>query len=248
MHRFFVPGGQIDGSQFVIIGGDVRHIGRVLRLAAGDRIFVVTGDGREFAGELTAVGDDRVTGTLLEEQLCQTEPAVQVTVYQGLPKADKMDLIVQKCTEIGAIRIVPVATERAVVKLGPEKAGIRVARWQKIAEAAAKQSGRTSIPTVGDVLDFQAAVQAAGGHDLSVFPWELARGSSLKQVLRAAGRVVSIGIFIGPEGGFTREEAAAAAVGGLIPVTLGPRILRTETAAMVTVALALYELADLGGL
>lgn len=248
MHRFFVAPEQINGRQFSITGGDVHHIGRVLRLVPGDRIAIVTGEGRTFTGELTAVREDKVTGSLQEELLIRAEPSVRVTVYQGLPKGDKMDLIIQKCTEIGVTRIVPVATERAVVKIRPEKAGARVVRWQKIAAAAAQQSGRTIIPAVDDVFTFQAAVGEADRYDLSILPWETARENSLKQILRKAGPVRSLAVFIGPEGGFAREEAAAAAAGGFVPVTLGPRLLRTETAAIITAALALYELDDLGGL
>lgn len=248
MHRFFVASEQIRGRLFVIRGSDVRHISRVLRLVPGDRVTVIAGNGREFTGELTAVGEAEATGILLDEHPSQAEPPLRVTVYQGLPKGDKMDFIVQKCTEIGVARIVPVITERTVVRLAPGKAGARVARWQKIAAEAAKQSGRTSIPSVDGILAFRAAVQEAARQNLSILPWEMARERTLKQILRAAGKMDSIGIFIGPEGGFTQDEAAAAAAGGLVPVTLGPRILRTETAAIVSAALALYELADLGGL
>lgn len=248
MHRFFVAPEQVNGRQFSITGGDARHIGRVLRLVPGDRIVIVTGEGRTFTGELTVVGEDKVNGSLLEELQTRAEPSVQLTVYQGLPKGDKMELIIQKCTEIGVARIVPVTTERSVVKIRPEKAVARVARWQKIAAAAAQQSGRTIIPAVGDLLTFPTAVGEADRYDLSVLPWETARENSLKQILRKAGPVRSLAVFIGPEGGFTRAEVAAAVAGGFEPVTLGPRILRTETAAIVTAALALYELDDLGGL
>ena len=178
---------------------------------------------------------------VLSQEVCETEPKTKITLYQGLPKADKMELIIQKCVELGVDRIVAVSTERAIVKLD-KKEGKKLERWQKIAEAAAKQSGRGKIPEIGrQVLKFQDAVAEAGALDGAIIPYEKEEKRGLRQFVEGF-RGETIGVFIGPEGGFAEEEIALAQANGITPITLGKRILRTETAGMTTTAILLYEL------
>lgn len=178
---------------------------------------------------------------ILSKEVCETEPKTKITLYQGLPKADKMELIIQKCVELGVDRIVAVSTERAIVKLD-KKESKKLERWQKIAEAAAKQSGRGKIPEIGQqVLKFKEAVAEAKGLDGAIIPYEKEQETGIRQFVQGF-QGESIGVFIGPEGGFAEEEIALAQESGITPITLGKRILRTETAGMTTAAILLYEL------
>lgn len=178
---------------------------------------------------------------ILSKEVCETEPKTKITLYQGLPKADKMELIIQKCVELGVDRIVAVSTERAIVKLD-KKENKKLERWQKIAEAAAKQSGRGKIPEIGQqVLKFKEAVAEAKGLDGAIIPYEKEQETGIRQFVQGF-QGESIGVFIGPEGGFAEEEIALAQENGITPITLGKRILRTETAGMTTAAILLYEL------
>lgn len=178
---------------------------------------------------------------ILSKEVCETEPKTKITLYQGLPKADKMELIIQKCVELGVDRIVAVSTERAIVKLD-KKESKKLERWQKIAEAAAKQSGRGKIPEIGQqVLKFKEAVAEAKGLDGAIIPYEKEQETGIRQFVQGF-QGESIGVFIGPEGGFAEEEIALAQENGITPITLGKRILRTETAGMTTAAILLYEL------
>jgi len=180
-----------------------------------------------------------------------TEPPIEITLVQGLPKSDKMDFIVQKVTELGVKRIIPVITQRTIIRLGKEKAQVRRIRWQRIALEAAKQSGRAIIPEVREVIPFIQALNNLNGESLNLIPWEEETSTSLKEVLKhhtshIPHPVSQITVFIGPEGGFTPEEVRAAREKGALPVSLGPRLLRTETAGLVTLAMILYELGDMG--
>lgn len=184
---------------------------------------------------------DGVQLEVLSQAPCETEPKTKITLYQGLPKADKMELIIQKCVELGVERIVAVSTERAIVKLD-KKEGKKLERWQKIAEAAAKQSGRGKIPEIGgQVLKFKDAVAEAKRLDGAIIPYEREEKTGLREFVQSF-EGESIGVFIGPEGGFAEEEIALAQENGITPITLGKRILRTETAGMTTTAILLYEL------
>ena len=178
---------------------------------------------------------------ILSKDVCETEPKTKITLYQGLPKADKMELIIQKCVELGIDRIVAVSTERAIVKLD-KKETKKLERWQKIAEAAAKQSGRGKIPEIGQqVLKFKEAVAEAKELDGAIIPYEREQETGIRQFVQNF-KGESVGVFIGPEGGFADEEIALAQENGITPITLGKRILRTETAGMTTTAILLYEL------
>lgn len=242
MPKFFVEQSEIQAQEnrIQLSGENEKHIKTVLRAKIGEEITVCDGAGIDYLCEITSL-DDGVTAKILEQIPCEVEPKTQITLYQGLPKADKMELIIQKCVELGVVKIVPVATSRAIVKLD-KKEGKKIERWQKIAEAAAKQSGRGIIPEIGEhVLTFAQAVQEAKALDTAIIPYEKEQTQDLHTIVKQfSGQ--SIGVFIGPEGGFAEEEIALAQQNGVQSVTLGKRILRTETAGMTTIAILLYEL------
>lgn len=240
MPKFFVSPREIEGKKIILTGDDEKHIKTVLRAREGEEITVCDGEGMDYQCRILSLEKGVVT-EILSSAPCDVEPETKITLYQGLPKADKMEWIIQKCVELGVERIVPVSTERAIVKLD-KKEGKKLERWQKIAEAAAKQSGRGIIPQMGErVLSFGEAVVEATKLDGALIPYEKEEERGIRQFVRDfSGK--SIGVFIGPEGGFSPEEVALAEEAGILPVTLGKRILRTETAGMTTVALLLYEL------
>lgn len=240
MPKFFAYKGQIENDSFIIEGTDANHIGTVLRSKAGEGIVICDGEGTDYYCTLTEVDKKRVVAHIDERRAVESEPKTKITLYQGLPKSDKMELIIQKCVELGISRIVPVKTEFAVAKLdGKEEK--KVDRWQKIAESAAKQCGRGIIPTVDMPMTFAQAATDSKACDGRIIPYENERENSIKAFAKAF-QGESIAIFIGPEGGFSPKEIEMAMEQGITSVTLGKRILRTETAGMVTCAVLLYEL------
>lgn len=240
MPKFFVHPQDIVGKKITLTGEDEKHIKMVLRAKEGEELTLCDGAGTDYRCRILSL-EQGVETEILSAAACETEPYTQITLYQGLPKADKMEWIIQKCVELGVDRIVPVATERTIVKL-EKKEGRKLERWQKIAEAAAKQSGRGKIPCVGpSVLTFAQAAAEAAKMDGALIPYEKEEHCGIRTfVQRGMGR--HIGVFIGPEGGFSEMEIQMAEESGILPVTLGKRILRTETAGMVAIALLLYEL------
>ncbi|MBR4015633.1 MAG: 16S rRNA (uracil(1498)-N(3))-methyltransferase [Anaerotignum sp.] len=240
MPKFFINREDISRGQVLISGEDEKHIKTVLRAREGEEITLCDGMGMDYQCRILSL-ERGVLAEIISEMPCETEPKTKITLYQGLPKADKMEWIIQKCVELGVDRIVAVSTERAIVKLD-KKEGKKLERWQKIAEAAAKQSGRGKIPEICQrVLKFSEAVTEAAELDGALIPYEKEQERGLRQFVTGFSGE-SVGIFIGPEGGFSEEEIALAEESGVLPVTLGKRILRTETAGMVTTALLLYEL------
>lgn len=244
MYQFFVEPSQIQGKRIVITGGDVNHIRNVLRMKIGEEIAVSNGtDGKEYRCGIEEFTEDEVICTLRFVKEDGLELPARVTLFQGLPKADKMEFIVQKMVELGAYRIVPVATKRAVVKLDEKKAKTRVGRWQAIAEAAAKQSKRRIVPQVGEVCTMKEALVQAASMDLKLIPYELSEGmAKTRELIEKAAPGQEIAIFIGPEGGFEEAEVSMAMEAGFVPVTLGKRILRTETAGLTVMAWLMYRL------
>lgn len=244
MYQFFVEPSQIQGKRIVITGGDVNHIRNVLRMKIGEEIAVSNGaDGKEYRCGIEEFTEDEVVCTLRFVKEDGLELPAKVTLFQGLPKADKMEFIVQKMVELGAYRIVPVATKRAVVKLDEKKAKARVTRWQAIAEAAAKQSKRRIVPQVGEVCTMKEALAQAASMNLKLIPYELSEGmAKTRELIEKAAPGQEIAIFIGPEGGFEEAEVAMAMEAGFVPVTLGKRILRTETAGLTVMAWLMYRL------
>ncbi len=244
MHRFFVtpPGGD---AQVTIHGADARHATRVLRLAGGDRfIAIVEGQG-QFIARITSAEPLKVIAVLERPFEALTEPATDVWLFQCMPKTDKMDAIIQRATEIGASAIVPVMSSRTIPRPDNERQQARYARWRKIAVESAELSGRLRVPQVVEQVLFARALEMARDFDLRLMPWEQERARSMKQVLVDV-RPSRVFLLIGPEGGFSEQEAAQAIEEGVLPVTLGPRMMRTENAGAVALSLILYELGDMG--
>ena len=189
------------------------------------------------------MSDEKVFLHIIEEKIGNTELPSKIYLFQGLPKSDKMELIVQKAVELGVYEIIPVSTKRAVVKLDAKKAGKKVERWNSIAEGGAKQSGRTVIPKVREVMTYKEALTYAKTLDIVLVPYELADGmNKTKEIIGRIEKGQSIGIFIGPEGGFEKEEVEQAMETGAEPITLGKRILRTETAGLTILSILMYHL------
>jgi len=246
MFQFFVSPAQINPEigQAVITGPDVNHICHVLRMHPGEQFYVNDGSASgKYLCSFREADKDNVVCSILEKVSESSELPCEITLYQGLPKADKMEWIIQKAVELGVTRIVPVAMKHCVVKLDDKKAESKISRWQSIAEAAAKQSKRDRIPEVGQVMNLKAALQEASGLEVSLMPYENAEGMAFTRKLISAIRPGQrVAIFIGPEGGLDDNEVALALENGTQPITLGRRILRTETAGLAVLAMLLYEL------
>lgn len=244
MYQFFVEPGQIQGRRIIITGSDVNHIRNVLRMKPGEEIAVSNGtDGREYRCGIESFTEDEVICSLRFVKEDGVELPSRIHLFQGLPKADKMELIVQKAVELGAYEVVPVAARRCVARLDEKKAPSRINRWQGIAEAAAKQSRRGIIPQVHPVMNMREAVAYAHAMEVKLIPYELAENMGhTKEVLEAVKPGTDIAVFIGPEGGFEQEEIELAMAAGIEPVTLGRRILRTETAGLTVLSWLMYHL------
>lgn len=247
MARFFVSPEAVDkGSGLITVTGeDVNHIKNVLRLANGDMLEISDGAGNDYSVVIEKLEKDRIISVIKEVSQNRTEPPVEVILYQGIPKSDKMDLIIQKCVELGVGRVVPVITERTVVRFdGSRDVSAKTARWQKISLEASKQCGRGRIPIVAEPVRFGKALEEARGCELSIIPYEKESTRGLAGCL-AMGKYRSVAVFTGPEGGFTEDEIRKAELSGAIPVSLGPRILRTETAGLAVLSILMYELGDM---
>ena len=244
MYQFFVDDCQIGKEYVTITGSDVNHIKNVLRMRPGEEVAVSNGiDGKEYRCGILALEEDCVRLELRFIKEDGVELPAKIYLFQGLPKADKMELIIQKAVELGAFQVIPVAMKRCVVKLDEKKADVKIKRWQGIAEAAAKQSKRGVIPTVAPVMSYTQAVKMASQMDLKLVPYELAEGmEQTKHLIESVEPGQQIAIFIGPEGGFDPEEIRIATEAGIQPITLGKRILRTETAGFTTIAWLMYQL------
>lgn len=243
MHHFFVTPEQVREDNIIIEGSDVNHIKNVLRMKVGEELEISDGDNKKYLCEIASMSSDEVCAMIKTELKVDTELPSKIYLFQGLPKSDKMELIVQKAVELGVYEIIPVATKRAVVKLDDKKASKKIERWQAIAESGAKQSGRNVIPEVKNVMAFKEAVQYAKSLDVLLVPYELAEGmSETKALISAIQPGQSIGFFVGPEGGFETSEVEYAIENGAKAITLGKRILRTETAGLTTLSILMYHL------
>ena len=243
MPRFFCDA--IAGGKAVITGEDAAHIARSLRMQPGERLTLSDGQGTDFDCVLDLVTPQEVFLTVLESYPCRTEPSVYVRLYMAMPKAEKLELIVQKAVELGAAGIVPVSTKNAVVKLDAKKEEAKRKRWQAIAESAAKQSGRSLMPrvmglmTLGQAFDYIEKEQFA----LRLIPYEHEAGmEGSRQELSRVAPGQDIAVFIGPEGGFDEAEISLALKKGVRPVSLGKRILRTETAGLAMLSVLMMRL------
>ncbi|MGN0431441.1 MAG: 16S rRNA (uracil(1498)-N(3))-methyltransferase [Lachnospiraceae bacterium] len=244
MYQFFVEPSQICDKTVIIEGGDVNHIKNVLRMKPGEEIAVSNGqDGKEYRCGIVSIEEDRVICELRFIKEDGLELSSRVHLFQGLPKADKMELIIQKAVELGVYEIVPVETRRAVVKLDAKKAKQKTERWQAIAEAAAKQSKRRIVPLVSEPVSFIQALKRAESMEVKLIPYELAEGMArTKEIFQNLPEDADIAVFIGPEGGFEEAEIEKAGESGVEPITLGRRILRTETAGFTVMAWIMYQL------
>ncbi len=246
MFQFFVEPNQIniDTKTVVITGNDVNHIKNVLRMKIGEQVAVSNGtDGKEYHCSITSMDESSVVLELMEIVEDGAELPAQVVLFQGLPKGDKMELIIQKNVELGVHSIIPVATKRCVVKLDDKKAGSKISRWQGIAEAAAKQSKRGIIPQIGNVMTFKQALSYVQDFDVKLIPYEHAEDmGKTKAILENVKPGQRIAVFIGPEGGFDDGEIEQALAAEVTPITLGKRILRTETAGFTIMSWLMYLL------
>lgn len=232
MHTFYMDHGAIFGDAVTFPPEEALHAYRVLRLSPGDRVRIADGCGRLWEAELTKSDASGVTARLAQA-LSNSESPVAVTLYQGLPKGEKMEWIVQKAVELGVSRICPVEMQRSVMRINGKAAQHKLERWQRIAREAAKQCGRGTAPEIALPAQFVQALPEMRSHELLIMPWEEAKDEHLNDVKQEHPQATDIGILIGPEGGISREEAESC---NALQVTLGPRILRTETAAIAALA------------
>ena len=258
MDRFFVEPSQLnlEDKTLYIDGEDVKHISKVLRYGQGDEIEVCDSNGHEYICRIESVDKSRIDLSIVDEVDINRESRIRVSLYQGVPKSTKMDIILQKLTEAGVDEIVLVNTKRSVVNIKGDKADKKFDRWERIIYEAAKQSKRGLIPKLRGILSFKEALEDMGKNDINICPYEVEKSLGIKEALQT-GQVkkilenkdeVRVGIFIGPEGGFAEEENEMVKAAGIASVTMGPRIFRTETASIVATAITLYELGDIGGI
>ena len=242
MPRFFVDRSQVQGEEIVIQGNDVNHIKNVLRMRPGDELSLSDGEGVDYFCKISSIERDEVRVNIENSWNSYVELPVKLYLFQGLPKGDKMELIIQKAVELGVYEIIPVRTKRAIVKLDDKKESKKIARWQQIAEGGAKQSGRGLIPEVKSVMNFAEALKYAASLDAALIPYEKAEGiEKTREVVHGLKGKKSVAVFIGPEGGFDETEIEAAMSAGVCPVTLGRRILRTETAGLTMLSILMFE-------
>lgn len=249
VYHFFTKTENMTDRQVLIDGPDVNHMKNVLRMKPGEKILVSDGKGKNCYCEITELDKMEVRGTVLSDPVEDTELPARVFLFQGLPKSDKMELIIQKAVELGVHEIIPVDTARTVVRLDAKKEDAKIKRWNTISESAAKQSGRLMIPAVQPVMTFKKALDFCGDFELKMIPYEesefldcaggMERTRNLIGSLKPGQRAA---VFIGPEGGFDEEEVALARLNGVWPVTLGKRILRTETAGLFVLSAIGYSL------
>ena len=245
MFHFFVTPDKIGENEITITGPDVNHIKHVLRMKTGEQIQISDGEHMDYLCEIKEIGDDSVSAVILSAETGGTELKTKLYLFQGLPKSDKMELIIQKAVELGVWEVIPVSTKRTVVKLDKKKEEAKVKRWNAISESAAKQSGRGVIPKVANVMSLKEAFSYAGDFDRNLIPYEHAENmAETRNLIGEIRKEMKVGIFIGPEGGFEDSEIEAAMKEGIRPITLGKRILRTETAGMAVLSILMFSLED----
>ena len=239
MYNFFVNDDCRQGDRYVITGADHNHIKNVLRMKVGDTI-LISANGKSNLCEIEIIDNDEIVAPIIEEDYQNTELPLQIHLFQGLPKSDKMELIIQKAVELGVYSITPIEMKRCIVKLDDKKKKSKQTRWQAISESAAKQSKRNTIPEINEIISYNAALNAAKELDLLLVPYENEDGIlSTKEALAELKEAKSVGIIIGPEGGFDDAEIEAAKDAGGRIISLGKRILRTETAAITAVGMCM---------
>lgn len=245
MSIFYLKNEQISDNKAIVIGDDVKHIRDVLRYCVGDNLDICDENGIKYMTKITNISAQDISLDILEVCETTTEPRVKVTLFQGLPKSDKLEWIIQKCTELGISEVVPVITDRVIVKLDEKGIDKKLERWNKIALEAAKQSGRQRVPRVEKPIKLKKLIENISKYDILILPYECEKEKTIKSALRNLNKnCENVAILIGPEGGFSEEEIALLNLENVNIVTLGPRILRTETAGIATLAMVLYELED----
>jgi len=246
MRRFLVEGEAIQGSRAVLTGPTFHHAARVMRLRPGDLVTLFDGEGNEWIARVTRVGSQRLEAEILRAG-SGAEAPIAVVMLQAVLKGERMDWLVQKCGEIGVARLIPMLTERTIARIPPDRALARRQRWQRISDSAAEQCGRSRPMVVEEITTLGQAAGGLAEADLGLVPHEGERSRGLRELLGDADvRAKSVAIAIGPEGGFSEEEVGALTAAGGVCVSLGPRILRSETAALFAAAAVLYSLGDLG--
>ena len=246
MTRFFVLADQIRAGLITLMGRDVRHIQRVLRLGVGDHIECLDGQGYVYKVKLTHVEAEHVVGEIVDSYKADSEPDLQVTIAQGIPKGERWDFVLQKCSEVGATVFQPLFTERTIVNIASEQLPHKMERWQKIVQEAAEQSQRSVAPRVLAPMTLKDWLQNLSEFELVIVAWENEEEESLRQILDEAPDLKRLAIIVGPEGGFSSAEIDLIKQVGGRTVSIGPRILRSETASVVLLSLALYHYGDMG--
>lgn len=236
---WFFTANNISSNQYIISGENAKHISKVLRMNKGEELTLVTPDKMQCSCEVFSISADSVTVEIISKKPCENEPNVEITLYQALPKNDKMDFIIQKCVELGVTKIIPMISARCISRPDAKSLRKKRERWQKIALQAAMQSRRGIIPKVGDCVSFQAAAELTKQHEKTIFFYEMG-GKSIKNILNDK-TPKSIGIFIGSEGGFEQSEADLIEKTGGSIATLGKRILRCETAPLAALSVIMYQ-------
>lgn len=246
MYRFFVEPEQVGEKEITITGSDVNHIKNVLRMKPEETILISSGENLEYTCYIRELKEEEIIAHIMYVQESGYELPSRLYLFQGLPKSDKMELIIQKAVELGVHEIIPVSSKRAVVKLDEKKEEKKRTRWQAISESAAKQSKRMYVPEVKKVMSFSQAVEYAGQLDVVLVPYELAKGmGETREIIGKIKKGQSVGIFIGPEGGFEEAEVELAVEkANAKAITLGKRILRTETAGLTVLSILMFTLEE----
>lgn len=240
--RVFVGSDNINNNIAMIDGSDVNYLKNVLRLKPGDDMIVLDSKNREYSSKIISLSNNgTIKAELIKEKHPASESKVKITVAQGIPKNPKMEIVIQKSTELGAEKIIPVMTERSVVKISAEKESGRIDRWRKIAKEAAEQSGRTMIPLIEGIKDLDDVLAQKDDFDGRILLWEIEKEVTLKNFLQKNKKIKNLLVLIGPEGGFSRKEAELAKKNGFTAVSIGNRILRTETASLAVLSMINYE-------
>lgn len=245
MSRFFIPKENISETRITVTGEDVIHISKVLRLKKGDTLTFFDGRGFDYDTEISEISKSAVVCDILKKIKSETEPNIKVTLIQGVPKASKMDYIIQKTTELGICDIFPCSLNRCVSKIDGEK---KIVRWQKIAKEAAQQSARGAIPKIHNDIDLKTAAEILKKADISFVAYECEDKTTIKTVLLSKKEPKTVAFLIGPEGGFDKTEIEFLKNSGISSVSLGKRILRTETAGEAVLSMIMYEIGDVNGI
>ena len=247
MHRFFISDENLCGENVVLKGKQAHQIRNVLRMRPGDHVIVLDNHSAEYEVELELMSKSQITGHVIEKREATGEPTVQITLYQSLVKQDKFEWVLQKCTEVGVKRFVPLITQRTVIQDPGDISSKKLSRWRSIITEAAEQSGRGLIPELSRAISLEKAIGNLAGFGCCLIASRQTEGSGVRSALRRSdkGASTTIALLIGPEGGFTEEEMKHSRATGIVPISLGRRILRTETAAVVAASLILYELNEM---